>query len=777
MRWAVEEQHASVVNLSLGGPDGLGMDLVEQAVADLTAQYDVLFVASAGNKGADATIGSPASAPAAIAVGAVDGDDRLADFSSRGPAIGDAGPKPDLTAPGVGIAAARSADGPGAPGESYVTFSGTSMATPHVAGAAALLRQRYPDWPAERVKATLMASAARADGVGVYGQGAGRVDVARALDQRVAAVPPSLAFGLQRWPHDDDQPVAREISYHNSGTAPVELTLAVDRPDTFTVADQRLTVPAGGTARTTVTATTPPGTPIGAIGGYLTATAGDAVVATPVSVGVEEEKYDLTLVHTGRDGAPAAEAYPWVIRTDGESMDHPVPADGKLRLPRGRYMISTSIYGPDGDLTTLVWPALELTGDRTVELDARLGKPLAVTVPDASAAPFLSEVVTLIPTDDGQHITLLGWAETFDRWYTAQLGPDIPVDGVVSRVGSQWATPSGTAYRLAWFETGRVPTGFRRDVRPDELATVRVSYARQTPGAGAQYSAFAWHPDHLVGGFVGDVRFALPATRTERYNTQPGVVWQNNLAELTDREPTNQLWGDSRYRAGRTYQETWNRGVLGPAFSGIRTPDGVPEGIARTGDTIDAYVTLHADTARRFSHSEGPTAISLYREGVLVGEVPSFEGSFAVPPGEAGYRLRYEASRGKPADLATHTTVDWTFRSGTTGGKRYLPVSVVRLTPTVDSENTARAGVTARVPVCVHRQASSGAGPVRSLTVDVSYDDGQRWQAASVVRAGDCGLVTLHHPVGDGYVSLRAVATDKAGNTVTQTQLRAYRLA
>jgi subtilisin family serine protease len=68
MRWAAAEQHAKVVNMSLGGRDMPGIDPAEQAVNTLTEQYGTLFVIAAGNDGeyGDATVGSPASADAAL---------------------------------------------------------------------------------------------------------------------------------------------------------------------------------------------------------------------------------------------------------------------------------------------------------------------------------------------------------------------------------------------------------------------------------------------------------------------------------------------------------------------------------------------------------------------------------------------------------------------------------------------------------------------------------------------------------------------------------------
>ncbi|HZJ67874.1 MAG TPA: S8 family serine peptidase, partial [Kofleriaceae bacterium] len=145
MSWAAVDQHARVVNLSLGGIDTPEIDPLEDAVNQLAAQFGTLFVIAAGNDGSSSSIESPGSADAAITVGAVDRDDELAFFSSRGPRTGDRAIKPDVTAPGFDIVAARAGGVPpiGEPvGEFYMRLSGTSMATPHVSGAAALLLQQ-----------------------------------------------------------------------------------------------------------------------------------------------------------------------------------------------------------------------------------------------------------------------------------------------------------------------------------------------------------------------------------------------------------------------------------------------------------------------------------------------------------------------------------------------------------------------------------------------------------------------------------------------------------
>ena len=128
---------------------------------------------------------APGVANSALTVGAVDSNDQLADFSSTGPRFGDYALKPDISAPGVDILAAK-AGGTAATGY-YVSESGTSMATPHVAGAAAILAQEHPDWDGQRIKDELMSSSNALPDYTDYQVGNGRVDIANAITDPITA--------------------------------------------------------------------------------------------------------------------------------------------------------------------------------------------------------------------------------------------------------------------------------------------------------------------------------------------------------------------------------------------------------------------------------------------------------------------------------------------------------------------------------------------------------------------------------------------------------------
>src|SRR5262245_26188996 len=312
MEWA-SRGGADVVNMSFGGPDAPGLDPIERAVNELTAETGALFVAAAGNDGNSIPVSSPASADSALAVGAVDRGDTIADFSSRGPRVDDLAIKPDLTAPGVGIVAARASDGfIGDPVDDFYTrLDGTSMATPHAAGAALLLAQEHPSWTPEQLKAALIGSAEPTPFFNVFDQGAGRVDVARAITQEVVARPASLGLGLQPFPPEDDEVLTRTVTYSNLASSPITLDLAADiagpdglpaPPGMFTVSPQSITVPAAGAAVATLTADTRVPGALGVYSGALVATRGAVRVRTPLAVEKEAERYNLTIRHLDRRG-------------------------------------------------------------------------------------------------------------------------------------------------------------------------------------------------------------------------------------------------------------------------------------------------------------------------------------------------------------------------------------------------------------------------------------------------------------------------------------------
>ncbi|MGW9460971.1 S8 family serine peptidase [Streptomyces globisporus] len=154
----------------------------------------------------------------------MDRNDSLAPFSSRGPRPGDEAVNPDVTAPGVGIVAARAAGtAMGSPvDEHYVAASGTSMATPHVARAAALLARRHPEWTAARLKDALISSAVTVDGQKVTEQGGGRIDARAAV---LGAVSATGTLALGPFTSEATEPEVSRVLCTNSSDKDISLSL------------------------------------------------------------------------------------------------------------------------------------------------------------------------------------------------------------------------------------------------------------------------------------------------------------------------------------------------------------------------------------------------------------------------------------------------------------------------------------------------------------------------------------------------------------------------
>jgi subtilisin family serine protease len=221
-----------VINLSLGEPEiEPSRDIVVQAL-NRAADAGVVPVVAAGNDFGEAgkgSVGSPGTAAKAITVAAAtEGDDGPADviagFSSSGPTPLSLQLKPDVTAPGVDILSSL-------PGNQWSDhdWSGTSMASPHVAGAAAVLKQRHPAWTVAQIKSALTSTGDPVHPVGASTEvpttreGGGRIDLAEADAPLVFTDPSILSFGLVK----RGETASRPIAVADAGGGPAPWTVSV----------------------------------------------------------------------------------------------------------------------------------------------------------------------------------------------------------------------------------------------------------------------------------------------------------------------------------------------------------------------------------------------------------------------------------------------------------------------------------------------------------------------------------------------------------------------
>jgi subtilisin family serine protease len=808
MEWAAPT--ARIVNMSLAGPATDGSDVLSQALNTLAAQYGTLFVVAAGNAGDPQSVGTPGTADAALTVASVTKQDTMSGFSSRGPRAVDFALKPDAAAPGSDIVAARANGTPVGDtdpiDDNYTRLSGTSMATPHMAGAAALLAQAHPDWQAAQLKSALMSTAVPIANATIYDQGVGRVDLARAVSQLVVASPASLSFDRLSPPYSSRPAVSRSVAYHNEGAAPVTLDLAASVTDAqgapapaglFTVRPSQVTVAAHGTAEVTVTLN--PAAAVPALyGGRLIATAGSTVVATALGVFAEPESFNLTLQVTHRLPTPAAIFVVLVdLQTGAASLvDELEFENGRavLRLPKARYdVLAYEMSFDDGPLAVTLFaePDITLDADTTVALDAGHALPVTATV-DRPAAVDSYGFSILSEFDAGFGFARLSFTS----------GPDIVPFAVPSRPSTTHSlafefqptlTPTALGanagadpliYHLAFSNNRGIPERLDFRARDRDLAMVRARYHVQgTPALGLRGNTAFYANPRLSSGSLLSSRLPVPSRRTELYTAGPGVHWSHVFQLNGPRVPgqprtSQQIEAHREYRRGRTYDETWDRAPLGPAF-GV----GPGWGVMRIHDGFFALVSLFSDSAAgHFSDRDGSGATgttTLSRDGIVLGTNPApAQALFIIPPEGGTYTLSTTGTRNVPwSVLGTRIDVSWTFQDPGGLEPPPAPLLVVRVGGEVDANGQAPAGRLFTLPLHVERQPGAPDARVADLALDVSFDDGNTWAPARVIRYDDRGVAVVQHPPRDGFVSLRSRATDTSGNTVTQTVIRAYAIA
>ncbi|MYW64243.1 S8 family serine peptidase [Streptomyces sp. SID8379] len=445
MQWAVDEG-ADVVSMSLGNPSELDCsDPMAEATQELArSAKDTLFVIAAGNAGPTLnSVSSPGCVPEVLTVGAVDRDDSTASFSSRSPVQRTHTLKPEIAAPGVAISAAA-AGGRGV--YAYQSMSGTSMATPHVAGAAAIVKERHPDWSAQQIKQALVSSADAEIPGDVRETGGGRLDVKAAIDQTVLGAD-AVQGGTFNWPQDKSDRTTVQVPYTNTTGKPVKLSLSVARVtgnDGSTVRSnvagldaRTVTVPAGGTVHVPLKldpAAHLKAAQYGDVTGRVLATGpGGVHLSTPFSLYVQPETVTLRVKVVDRKGEPASGASSLdVIGLDDASGERRVndgATDQTYRLRPGAYFVSSFVATPDAQgtlvdsATFLGRPQVDLTKDTTVVLDARKAHRLDIRTDRASEVRGASlGFARTFGTDNWVHAATIQGSRTVGAYYADVQG-------------------------------------------------------------------------------------------------------------------------------------------------------------------------------------------------------------------------------------------------------------------------------------------------------------------------------------------------------------------
>ncbi|MBP2329589.1 subtilisin family serine protease [Kibdelosporangium banguiense] len=573
MDWAAHAG-ARVINMSLGAGPTDGQDPLSECVDALTNETGALFVVAAGNvpEGNIASVEAPAAATSALAVGAVTKSDQMAGFSARGPRLGDAMVKPEIVAPGVDIVAARAAGtNLGKPvGEQYTQLSGTSMATPHVAGAAALLAQKHPKWTAGELKG-LLTSSAKDIGAAWYEQGAGRVDIPAALASTVAG-PPPVSFG--RLSLADTQVVRRAVTYTNSTDRDMTLSLTFSAtawngttasPGMVSLDKDTLVVPAKSTATASVTldpAVSRTTRPAGAYGGVITATdtAGGSVARTPFSFYAEPETHPLTLKLTDSRGNAPTPSRLTIVRDDYDwanpkNNDPFIPATftvpvvngtGTILVPKGQYSTTALTYEDQADVrraTLLAAAEVPVTGPTTITLDARTAVPMQVQTKDPTETrERFTSIQRHLPGMPMPHaagvLTGPGWQHYITPTAPAKRGTVGSQDHLT--LSQPQAEPARShpkyMYNLYFRDRNGIPAPHVNKADPATLAAVDTRYHADKPDILFTKKWFALPTDTPSGMALNGTRFRGPGQWTEYIGpVDDTVLWKRFVVQNAPR--------------------------------------------------------------------------------------------------------------------------------------------------------------------------------------------------------------------------------------------------
>ncbi|TDE30985.1 S8 family serine peptidase [Actinomadura sp. 6K520] len=798
MEWAASR--ADVVNMSLGGYPTDGTDPLSVALNTLTAEHGTLFVVAAGNDGVIQSVGSPGTAEAALTVGAVDARDALAEFSSRGP-VGRAA-KPEIVAPGVEIVAARAAGtGLGTPVDAnYTRMSGTSMATPHVAGAAALLAAEHPGWKPERLKAALVGTVDPATGGDAYERGAGRLDVGDAVTAPVLSARSVLDLGTARYP--DHGVLSAKLAWTSSTSRPATLGLSVQVVDRqgrtaggAASVPARVEVPAGGgaSAELKIDASKLASRP-GLYTAVVTAKGGGASLVTPVTFYVEPPTHTLTVKTTPLPGTDAADTYAYaIVHNLHDTVEHysmVEVADGttEIRVPAGPYAVVGSVqYGGTGETD---WryalagtPEVLVDRDTTVTLDGAKARPATLKVEGVQTRALSNYAAVLRSTRQGTWSMLVtsGDAETSPM----MLQP--------------MGTPKTGGFRAYTAHRLRGPEGFYDVLRPlgDEIpadpshvvtAAEKATMAR----VDQRFAAFGGNDDELIDdkryGLTSEglLLFDEPAyatragtTRTDHVSTGGGVGWM----EWGAPKSVPDGWVDQstfrEYRPGQRVEHTWGRQPLRPgpySGTGLSPSACTPAPTTRTRGNLHVHLVDLQTRPDGFDCGvEGINGkLALFAGAEKIGEKEGPVGDFTLPSGRADFRLTYENDASAILPVSTRTSTSWTFRSPAPRGTGSVRVPL--LTVDYDLGLDLRNHPTGEPAVLtVARVAGTGTGRITGLRFWTSLDDGRTWQAAVVKPLGDGRFSAPLPPAAEGRsVSIRAQASDADGGTVDQRIIRAY---
>jgi len=797
IEWAVAKR-ADIISMSLGGGPTDGNDPLSLAV-DWAFDQGVLVVVAAGNFRGYFGIATPGAARKALTVGAVDDSDNIAWFSSRGPTL-DHRVKPEIVAPGVGICSS-------VPyylfGVYYSCWSGTSMATPHVAGAAALLKQHGRaylglDIAPDTLKNTLLSYGTDELGYNIYEQGAGRLNIKKAIAQgRIFGYggalfsPAVINFGLL----GRGSGSSAEITIREFARSRV-LSLTLEVKDVFTgelrnsIAQlNTTTVEIGPGGQKAVKLTIQPTAPAGLYSGKIKITDNftqtynvifGAAVLNRLNI------HKIPMEGPGHEWAVSGDfAYVFILDPDSEAEYRAgrkfsifnTTGDTYLFLPDGTYEVTTA-GEYSGKTVYLAFDNLILTSTTSITLDER--NSYEVRFDPAKSGQTIAEVFHGILSDWICPPTLTfcyrhGFIEVL--YYPAQTSVYYSYSTVMWSIDRYVYYPvsdvnpsdpriiSTNIWHDLLYVEKEISSSKTRVADYTQLVTKHTEYRTSAaPRQSAERTIWAYrYPTEVIGTISWLMN--VPYSRTEIVTPDTSFYgFYRKVADLpgfTTPYWEYYGWFWTGGMAGSETKEVWGEQPLFPTVKFVNSWDvgsgrfDIFLGAETFADSNYYYV--------QWFHSRCPLDninFKVYRDGV---EIPIdywsiwwcywgdyYLGLWSQTP--AKYTLKTTAYENQP--LSTKTVIEYDFRLKNDGS-----VSRAPLVTNIDVKDLSLNNTLERPRVDIKFQLWNETA-IQQLTFEYSVDGGATWLSAPVNVAGPNTYTTSFTVYGQKYVSIRINATD-----------------
>jgi hypothetical protein len=497
-----------------------------------------------------------------------------------------------------------------------------------------------------------------------------------------------------------------------------------------------------------------------------------------------------------------------------------------------------SLVGADAAL--VVKPQVTIDSNSTFTFDARTAKPYQSAVTGTAATERVDLMTyTRISTAGGGctagpsfEMGLLS-ESGIDGHAASQLlaTPTAPVTegGLGFEALTVFGSGTGTPWYILNFPSqGAIPSSLSYSVPPGDLTTVHQNFSQSPDAANLTNSCTpqAWPVIYERWGTETSLQELpyddiAPGDQAEYwYSSDPGLdLWQ---PELVADDCSDRYDAPRTIAAGQTITEDWNSGPLvpppaaGPTLVGgqVQVTDPLLTAVpaARQDDNGVLALMAYGDSQPShyaldpgILHGGTETDVSFYRNGQLALSSNVGRDSGLTPygldlpllPQVATYQLNWTVARFN--DPASTTETDWTFLSGPDDPAArlpateqcapdpaqpcsFLPLLFITYDLALNSASQAPAGTPMSIAFTVAHQQGEAPPSGVSATVSASFDDGETWTAPQPASAGPGAgqfAATIDQPAladTNGFVSLRITARDAAGNSVTQTIIRAYGL-